>query len=86
MSLEESFPINISGDYITSNFVVQSNDSSIVETIFVGAESSGGIIALPSSTSIGNVTATELGHLSGVTSSLQIQIDNILSRLNNAGL
>jgi hypothetical protein len=36
-----------------------------------------GTVALPSSTSIGNVSATELGHLNGVSSSIQTQFANL---------
>jgi hypothetical protein len=35
-----------------------------------------GTITLPSTTSIGNVSATELGYLDGVTSSIQTQLDD----------
>ena len=37
-----------------------------------------GTIALPSTTSIGNVTATEIGYVDGVTSAIQTQINNKL--------
>jgi hypothetical protein len=35
-----------------------------------------GTVVLPSTTSIGNVSSTELGHLDGVTSAIQTQLDN----------
>ena len=38
-----------------------------------------GIVILPSTTSIGNVTSTEIGYLDGVTSSIQTQLGNLLS-------
>jgi hypothetical protein len=38
-----------------------------------------GIVILPSATSIGNVTSTEIGYLDGVTSSIQTQLGNLLS-------
>jgi len=38
-----------------------------------------GTVILPSTTSIGTVTSTEIGYLDGVTSALQTQIDNKLS-------
>jgi hypothetical protein len=38
-----------------------------------------GIVVLPSTTSIGDLTSTEFGYLSGVTSSIQTQMDNKLS-------
>jgi hypothetical protein len=36
-----------------------------------------GTVVLPSTTSIGNVSSTEIGYLDGVTSSIQTQINNI---------
>jgi hypothetical protein len=38
-----------------------------------------GIVILPSATSIGDVTSTEIGYLDGVTSSIQTQLGNLLS-------
>ena len=38
-----------------------------------------GIVTLPSSTSIGDVTSTEIGYLEGVTSAIQDQLDNKLA-------
>lgn len=38
-----------------------------------------GTVTLPSTTSIGNVSATEIGYLDSVTSSIQTQLDNKLS-------
>jgi hypothetical protein len=38
-----------------------------------------GTVVLPSTTSIGNVSATELGYVDGVTSAIQTQIDSKLS-------
>ena len=35
-----------------------------------------GTVTLPSTTSVGDVSATELGYVNGVTSSIQTQIDN----------
>jgi hypothetical protein len=34
-----------------------------------------GTVTLPSTTSVGNVTSTELGYLDGVTSAIQTQIN-----------
>lgn len=39
-----------------------------------------GTVVLPSTTSIGNVSATELGYVDGVTSAIQTQIDSKLSK------
>ena len=38
-----------------------------------------GIVTLPATTSIGNVTSTEIEYLDGVTSSIQTQLGNLLS-------
>jgi hypothetical protein len=35
-----------------------------------------GTVTLPSTTSVGNVTSTELGYLDGVTSAIQTQINS----------
>lgn len=43
-----------------------------------------GTVVLPADTAIGTVTATELAHLSGVSSSIQTQITNVSSALNDA--
>lgn len=37
----------------------------------------GGTVSLPSTTSIGEVSSTQLGHLNGVTSSIQTQLSNL---------
>jgi len=39
-----------------------------------------GTVVLPSTTSIGNVSATELGYVDGVTSAIQTQLDDKLSK------
>ena len=41
-----------------------------------------GLVALPAGTTIGSVTSTQIGHLSGVTSAIQTQLD-IISRVVN---
>lgn len=45
-----------------------------------------GTIVLPETTSIGNVTSTEIGYLDGVTSAIQTQIDSKLSTSSAANL
>jgi hypothetical protein len=45
-----------------------------------------GSVSLPVTTSIGDVTASEIGHLSGVTSAIQDQIDNKLDSLEASGV
>jgi hypothetical protein len=42
-----------------------------------------GIVVLPSTTSIGNVTSTEIGYVSGVTSSIQTQLSQKTTDLEN---
>jgi len=44
-----------------------------------------GLITLPSTTSIGNVSSTELSYLDGVTSSIQTQLGNKQPQLNGTG-
>lgn len=41
-----------------------------------------GTVSLPSTTSIGNVSSTEIGYVDGVTSSIQTQINNLTTALN----
>ena len=43
-----------------------------------------GTVSLPSTTSIGNVSSTELGYLDGVTSSIQTQLNNKLAKYDGA--
>lgn len=45
-----------------------------------------GTVNLPSSTSVGTVSSTEIGYLDGVTSSLQTQIDSINTKINNLNI
>lgn len=42
-----------------------------------------GTIVLPSTTSIGNISSTEIGYIDGVTSSIQTQINNIPTDFQN---
>lgn len=62
------------------SFASSVNPSNIVhiagtETI-TGDKTFSGTILLPSTTSIGTITSTELGYVDGVTSSIQTQLDN----------
>ena len=43
-----------------------------------------GTVVLPSTTSIGSVSATEIGYVDGVTSALQAQVDSKLTRSSAA--
>jgi hypothetical protein len=45
-----------------------------------------GTIVLPETTSVGNVSSTEIGYLDGVTSAIQTQIDSKLSTSSAANL
>lgn len=47
----------------------------------IDSPSFSGTVSLPSTTSIGNVSSTELGYVDGVTSSIQSQLDNIYTYL-----
>jgi hypothetical protein len=44
-----------------------------------------GTVTLPSTTSIGPVSSTELGYVDGVTSAIQTQLNNISTTLNKIG-
>lgn len=43
-----------------------------------------GTVVLPATTSIGNVSSTEIGYLDGVTSAIQTQFGNKLDKYNGA--
>lgn len=45
-----------------------------------------GTVVLPSSTSIGSVSSTEIGYLDGVTSSVQTQINSINTEIRNSNI
>ena len=61
-------PISSSGSLLTET------EASAIYAPLASASLTG-TVALPSSTSIGNVSATELGYLDGVTSAIQTQIN-----------
>jgi hypothetical protein len=54
-------------------------DSGIASTTYapLNAPTFGGIVSLPSTTSIGDVSETEIGYLNGVTSSIQTQLTDL---------
>ena len=64
--------LNLSG-YVPSG---QLDPTSVA---FLSSPTFTGTVVLPSGTSIGTVTSTEIGYLDGVTSSLQTQLDNKLA-------
>ena len=76
----KSWDILVSGGVMSFRFI---NDLDTLATTWLSISRTGyispvltfsGTIALPSTTSIGNVSATELSYLDGVTSSIQTQI------------
>lgn len=54
-------------------------------TTALGGKTFTGTIAFPSTTSIGNVSSTEIGYLDGVTSALQTQLSGKLDTANPSG-
>ena len=69
------------------SFANSVNPSNIVhitgtETI-IGDKTFTGTVTLPSTTSIGTITSTELGYVDGVTSSIQTQIDNKIEKVTS---
>ncbi len=65
---------------MTTINLVASGTLTLTGTTLLDASASGEV-RLPGNTSIGNVSATELDYLNGVTSSVQAQFDNITSTL-----
>jgi hypothetical protein len=63
------------------NDAIQTNNTNTVDALAdkapLDAPTFTGTVVLPSTTSIGNVSATEIGHLDGVTSSIQTQIASL---------
>lgn len=58
-----------SGKYLTTSGLVASWADPFASPTFTGT------VVLPTNTSIGNVSSTEIGYLDGVTSAIQTQID-----------
>jgi hypothetical protein len=69
----------LSGKAASSHTHAQSDVTNLVSDLALKAPLAGptftGTVTLPSTTSVGNVSSTELGYLDGVTSALQTQID-----------
>jgi uncharacterized membrane protein YdcZ (DUF606 family) len=68
-------------DGVTSSIQTQLDDkldSTTASTTYAPIDNANltGIVVLPSSTSIGNVSSVEIGYVDGVTSSIQTQIDS----------
>ena len=80
--------LSVSGDKIqdatiSSDKIISVNKDKVTD-LYVDAVFSGTTV-LPDTTSIGSVTSTEIGHVSGVTSSIQAQLNaNATSASNNA--
>jgi hypothetical protein len=64
---------------LNSSGYVPSGQLDPTSVAFLSSPTFTGTVVLPSGTSIGTVTSTEIGYLDGVTSSLQTQLDNKLS-------
>jgi hypothetical protein len=73
----------VNEDINASAAIAQSKISGLTSDLALKAPLDGptftGTVVLPSTTSIGNVSATELGYVDGVTSSIQTQIDSKLA-------
>jgi len=69
----------VDGDISASAEIAQSKISGLSASFAAKADLAGptftGTVTLPSTTSIGNVSATELGYVDGVTSAIQTQLD-----------
>ena len=73
-------PALINADVVQQGGLNMAVDSTVVhktgdETI-AGVKTFNGTVALPSTTSIGTVTSTEIGYVDGVTSAIQTQLDS----------
>lgn len=66
-----------------ANFATTVTDSLALKAPLAGPTFTGTVI-LPSTTSVGSVSATELGYVNGVTSAIQTQIDNNRIDIYNA--
>ena len=64
---------------LNSSGYVPSGQIDPTSVAFLSSPTFTGTVVLPSGTSIGTVTSTEIGYLDGVTSSLQTQLDNKLA-------
>lgn len=65
-------------DYIPSNADISSTIASAIAPLAPKADPTfSGTVSLPSTTSIGDVDATEIAHLDGVTSGIQGQLDDL---------
>ena len=73
----------VNGDISASAEIAQSKISGLTSDLALKAPLAGptftGTVVLPSTTSIGTVSATEIGYVDGVTSSIQTQLDSKLA-------
>jgi len=74
----------VNGDINDSAAISQSKISNLTTDLAAKAPLAGptftGTVVLPSTTSVGDVSATELGYVNGVTSAIQTQLDDKLSK------
>lgn len=68
-------------DGVTSNIQTQidakANTSALSSYALLNSPNFTGTVVLPSTTSIGNVSSTEIGYLDGVTAAIQTQLNNV---------
>lgn len=76
----QSKPTTISGYSITDAYTKTETNSALSLKAPLASPTFTGTVALPSTTSIGNVSSTELGYLDGVTSSIQTQFNGKVSK------
>lgn len=79
----QSKPTTISGYSITDAYTKTETNSALSLKAPLASPTFTGTVALPSTTSIGNVSSTELGYLDGVTSSIQTQFNGKVSKTGN---
>lgn len=79
----QSKPTTISGYGITDAYTKTETNSALSLKAPLASPTFTGTVALPSTTSIGNVSSTELGYLDGVTSSIQTQFNGKVSKTGN---
>lgn len=81
-----SKPTTVSGYGITDAYTKTEADSALSLKAPLTSPTFTGTVALPSTTSIGNVSSTELGYLDGVTSSIQTQFNGKVSKTGDESI
>lgn len=82
----QSKPTTISGYGITDAYTKTETNSALSLKAPLESPTFTGTVALPSTTSIGNVSSTELGYLDGVTSYIQTQFNGKVSKTGDESI